>query len=538
MINHPITTPKLSTKFTFAVFLSGLILFTINTLQTFGFGVEESRYILFAQEMLRSGLTPYPILYGQPYPDYPATHTILIYLSSLFSNKVSPFTAILPSALASALTLALTYRIAALHSSRWGIYATLFLLATYEFLLLARTPSPDPLIAAVTITCFYLVYTKTNNKIPWLLSLLFVGGFLIRGPIGLVIPALVVGSFYLLGKKYKWFFMIACTSTLLLVVCIILQLAVAQKIGGITFAKEVFFMEVGGRISHLGQRVFYYYFINSFGGFAISFPIAVITLFCFRKELIKPQTKEAQLLRYIAGWAFIILLTLSFPSEKHFRYIIAAAPAFALIAGYGFAAKDSNYLLTKIYTWILTLCKIFPLLGLTIIGFSSLVSGKTLQIKYLTTELLLSALFFTSIFIRLKILNREKQDSLFFGVGVATLLTLFIMVGQPLAEQYITSIKPLADKIATIRKPDERVVFYQIEPDREGLKFSVLLNNNIPQIFLTTPQQLAQFNQPAIFIAFQQTIDAMNKASKVNFKILWQEKLARNNWVAFRKTTD
>jgi len=521
------------TKITWLVFLGGLLLFVINTFGlNFGFGVEESRYVFFAQEMLRQGLTPFPILYGHPYPDYPATHTILIYLGSLFGHQVTPFTAILPSALASALILAITYRIAATHSARWGLYAVLFLLATYEFLLLARTPSPDPLVALVTVASFYWVYT---GKAPWVLLGFFVGGFLVRGPIGLVIPALVIGVFYFLEKNYKAFFWIAGSSAMLLVLCTGIQLWIAEEVSGIAFAHEVFFMEAGGRINNLGQRAFYYYFVNGLGGYALAFPMAVLTLISYRKKIFKSETTPAmRLLKQLAGWAFIILLVLSFPKEKHFRYIIAAAPAFALIAAYGLAGNARPYGLVKLQTAFTFVSKVLPWFSVLVLaGLFFAKQGSLLHINYAASVPILGLLALTTLWLSRMKLIQENRQLVFFSVGVATLLTIFIFVAQPLAEQYITSVKPLLDKVVAQRKPEQQIVFYQIEPDREGLKFSVLLNKSIPEVFIETPQQLMQFKQPAIFVTAKKIFDTLGATTKDQFKILWQEKSARNWWVVF-----
>lgn len=525
------------------IFFIGLVLFTINTLHLgFGFGVEESRYILFAQEMQRFGFTPFPLLYGQPYPDYPATHTFLIYLSSLLFHQVTPFTAILPSAIASALTLAFTYRIAAVHSNRWGLYAILFLLGTYEFILLARLPSPDPLVAAVTVISFYFVSSQpVSKKLTLFLLFLFVAGFLIRGPMGLVVPVLVACTYYLLEKNYREFFTIAASSVLLLISCSILQLFIAQQTEGIFFAKQVFFMEVGGRLAHLGQRPFYYYLINSLGGYALAFPMAIVTLCAYGKRLFTQTHKaELHLLKHVSGWAFIVLLVLSFPHEKHFRYIISAAPAFALIASYGFIAAADNSLLLVSRKILLKGFQLLPFLGIILLSCSFYFQdsfGKAFLGYRLPALIIFCVLALAIFYCQRKLAEQDVRELSCFGIGIITLLTLFICVAQPLAEQYITSVKPLLDKISGTLQPQQNVVFYQVNPDREGLKFAVLLPNPTGS-FLTTPEQLTFYKKPAIFVASQKSFNDLSTNLQSHCRILWQEKVARNNWVVFTYNGD
>ena len=100
------------------ILLFGVIVFTLLAAPEFiNF---DARFALFAQEMLRNGPSFFPTTYGTPYPDYPAASTFLIYLASLPFGRVTPFTAVLPTAVAAALVLVVTYRIGAMRFSTEG----------------------------------------------------------------------------------------------------------------------------------------------------------------------------------------------------------------------------------------------------------------------------------------------------------------------------------------------------------------------------------------------------------------------------------
>ena len=119
-------------KYSLAIFAAGVVFFTIGLSPEFiGF---DCRFAVFAQEMLRNGPKFFPTTYDQPYPDYTAASTFIIYLVSLLFGKVTPFTAILPTAIVSALVLVVTYRIGAIQSKQWGIFAILLTLFTIGFL--------------------------------------------------------------------------------------------------------------------------------------------------------------------------------------------------------------------------------------------------------------------------------------------------------------------------------------------------------------------------------------------------------------------
>ncbi|RDE49615.1 MAG: glycosyltransferase, partial [Candidatus Accumulibacter meliphilus] len=142
-----------------AVAVVGLLLFTLGLWgQEFvGF---ETRFAVFAKEMLRAGVSIFPKTYGEPYPDYPATSTLLIWLGSLPLGEVTKFTAILPTAIASALNLALTYRLLSYVSRQWAFVAVCFELLTATFLVEARAISLDQMLATITLACFILAYRR------------------------------------------------------------------------------------------------------------------------------------------------------------------------------------------------------------------------------------------------------------------------------------------------------------------------------------------------------------------------------------------
>lgn len=89
----------------------------------------DSRFVLFAQEMLRHGPSLLPTTCGEPYPDYPGTSTLL----SLPFGRVDSLGAWLPSALAAAAVVALVYRLLEPVSQRWVLLAVALSLLTATF---------------------------------------------------------------------------------------------------------------------------------------------------------------------------------------------------------------------------------------------------------------------------------------------------------------------------------------------------------------------------------------------------------------------
>ncbi|MEN6427883.1 MAG: glycosyltransferase family 39 protein [Phycisphaerales bacterium] len=186
------------------ILLFGVIVFTLALAPEFiSF---DARFALFAQEMLRKGPSFFPTTYGTPYPDYQAVSTLLIYLVSLPLGRVTPFTAVLPTAVVSALVLVVTYQIGALHSRRRGLAAVLFTLFTAEFLAMSRSIALDQYATLATVLSFYLVYSSDclgRRRRLWLLPVAWALGFAFRSPVGLLIPAAVTCVYHLRDGQFK-----------------------------------------------------------------------------------------------------------------------------------------------------------------------------------------------------------------------------------------------------------------------------------------------------------------------------------------------
>jgi 4-amino-4-deoxy-L-arabinose transferase-like glycosyltransferase len=172
------------------IFLVSLVLFVcfVPGQEVIGF---DSRFYLFVREMWQNGLSWFPTTYGEPYPDYTAASTVVIYGFAKLFGGVSKFVGVLPSAILAALTVSLTYKIAALHDKRWGLASVAMLFLTLGFMNAAMSISLDMYTVFFTTLVFYLLHhaaIKAQSVSLPLLMLIFSLSFVFRGPIGLVIP--------------------------------------------------------------------------------------------------------------------------------------------------------------------------------------------------------------------------------------------------------------------------------------------------------------------------------------------------------------
>ncbi|PMV25357.1 MULTISPECIES: ArnT family glycosyltransferase [unclassified Pseudomonas] len=300
----------------------------------------DSRFVLFAQEMLRHGPSVFPTTYGQPYADYLATSTLLTWLVSLPLGQVTSLTAWLPTAIASAFIVTLVYRLTAPYSQRWGLLSIALLLLSSNFITETRAVSLDQMLAAIALAVFYLGYAhdhfRSAKRLHWLYLLLILG-FTVRGPIGLVIPTGVLCSYYLINRQWRQLFSFGLLALALLVACVGLLLLMAKLSGGESFMQDVIRMQFLGRMDGSeGSSGLLYYFTSSLGNYALAYPMALLVLLAMVLSGRRAPGPALQLVWYCAAAGLLVMVGLSIPQAKKARYVLPMLPMAAIIAAYPF----------------------------------------------------------------------------------------------------------------------------------------------------------------------------------------------------------
>ncbi len=524
-------------KDSFLIFLAGVVVFIAGHSRDFtGF---NCRFAVFAQEMLRNGPTFFPTTYGNPYPDYPAASTFLIYLVSQLFGKVTPFTAVLPTAIVSALILVVIYRIGAIHSRKWGLFAVLFALFTIEFFSFSRSISIDQYTALATVLCFYLVYSATiyhRQKRLWFIPFLFMAGFLFRGPIGLVVPASVVCVYYFYNRDFGNFFYTASISAVLLIIYSLILLATAQYQGGEAFVKQVIEAQVTGRISGAARHWIGYYFTESFAGYAVSYPFAVIVIAVLHKKIFTRENEEYRLLASLVIWIMVVLAGMSIPSARKVRYILPMIPAIALVGSYIFVDSSQNGILFEIKKIFLHFCTWFPL-GTTVAILAAWILSKRVEFlsgaNYFAAALLMALLGIVSWIMNTKFEDSIKRDFTFLAVGTITFIILMIYIAEPI-DNYHNNAGPLAAQIEALQsKQAGEVVFYRIDADGEAIKFMANFDMPLKPQFINNPDYILNFHTPAYFIALKEDFEDLPENITARIKLLDIGKIGRNDCVVF-----
>lgn len=485
----------------------------------------ETRFAVFSQEMLRYGPSLFPTTYGQPYPDYPATSTILIWLFSLPFGQVTKFSAVLPTALASATVVAVTYQLFSQYSKQWGMLAVGFEFLTVAFLAESRSISVDQMVSAVTLSAFCLTHKSYRNHLalPTMkLMLLLIAGFMIRGPIGVVIPAGVVLSHLLLTAERRVIASFAVWSGGTLIACTVMLLGLAGPIYGKDFVSDIVRMQAVGRFAESDPSPRLYYFTSSFGNYALSYPIAVLAVVGmliskWRKNISISNKEHGMIILLLLAWTAIVLVGLSVPETKKARYILPIVPALAGLASYIFIDSDNSFM-----RWLRRTVEVvfltFPILA-TIILYTQKkrFDPYGLNLKFAIGVFL--SLSIASILIYSFFKNRK------YGTTVATCLiaaftTLFfqVVIVEPI-DLRIHDTGEFVRHIESLRvKQPGNLVFYKENPDGLPIKFLVNVREETLPQFVDDLDSLKNVKLPVWLLTKAKNVDEL-KSSGIDTEV-------------------
>jgi 4-amino-4-deoxy-L-arabinose transferase-like glycosyltransferase len=168
--------------------------------------VDASQYAAMSREMLESG--NYLQLYdrGQNYLDKPP---LLFWVSALSFKAfgISNFSYKLPSVLFSLLGIFATLQLGKrLYGERVGFYSALILASSQAWFMMNQDIRTDTILAACTIFGIWQLFIFMGSK-KWshlvFGSIGVAGAMLTKGPIGLMVPALSIGSYLLVKRDWK-----------------------------------------------------------------------------------------------------------------------------------------------------------------------------------------------------------------------------------------------------------------------------------------------------------------------------------------------
>ncbi|CAI8964306.1 ArnT family glycosyltransferase [Pseudomonas sp. IT-P4] len=494
-----------------ALGLLALLLFCAGIYQQAVIGFD-SRFVLFAQEMLRNGPSFFPTTYGQPYADYSGLSTVFIWLLSLPFGQVSSLTAWLPSAIAAAVIVSLMYRLLAPYSTRWALLSIALMLLTNTFITQTHAVSLDLMLAAVAFSVFYLGYASDHFAAPRrrvLIFALLMLGFWIRGPIGLVIPAGMLCSCFLLDRQWRRLMVFGLLASVLLAVCIGLLLWLAGVSGGPAFLQEVIRMQFLGRMDGSeGSNGALYYFTSSMGNYALAWPLAVLTLGAAALTGSRETGPALRLMQYCVAAGLIVMLGLSIPQAKKARYLLPMLPMAAIVAAYPFYATQGRW-----FAWLRGLMQ----------GLWLLIPGLLIAALLVVRQKFPDGLaHLTSLFILLGVLQAIALAALRQSRWRAQILALcavlalwssYILQFEPIQRQLYDTRTFSREAFELVQKDPAPLVMHGMGKDAKAIKFMVNIPQDLHPVFTDSPPELLALKGPAWLMMDRNTYQTLQSTA-------------------------
>lgn len=389
-----------------------------------------TRFVDFAEYMLQYGVTLFPIADDlQPYPDYTVFNTLLVYLVSLPFGRISILSMGVPFCIAAALMLVFIYKLGALHEKKWGAYGVVFALFTWSFLDGVNSLALDVYPALFTVMCFYLAYTgemyKQRLRLLLVLAVLALG-FAFRGPIGLIGPASVVASYYLLSRQWRMLVVFSLLAGVVLALGVAILAWAAYLQGGEAFLHEVLVMQGLGRFGSDHAPRYYFYFSAGLLTYGVTALIAVGVIIKKGKQFFADTPHPStDMLLYLTGWFLVVLVLFTISSSKKARYILSITPAISLLAAYIFVERSQLFAKTR--QKLLKFCLNLPAIGLGLLLLAwvhGLYAQTPLHPNYLGASVGLIALAALRPWMESRLRTYPHREFVVFCFGAAAFLLL------------------------------------------------------------------------------------------------------------------
>ncbi|MDA9775801.1 glycosyltransferase family 39 protein [Flavobacteriales bacterium] len=320
------------------------------------YGIDASIYASISAEMYESGSYLQIFSKGQDYLDKPPLHFWL----SCFSFKlfgINTFAYKLPSFLFSIVGAISTYKLGKLfYSKEVGKLSALLFYTTFAIILINQDVRTDTVLIGITIfTLWKLIdYIKNNNYTSFVLGFVGIGlAMMSKGPIGLMVPALALGTHFIIKKEwkniFKWQWILGLIISFVVMLPMILglyyqfdaqpdkitKLSSGMRVEGISGLKFFFWDQSFGRITggntewknNTGYLFFTHTFLWSFLPWSI---MGVMGLIQKIKSSFSSSIKSEY---YLLGAILLPLITFSLSQYKLPHYIYVFFPMWIILTG-------------------------------------------------------------------------------------------------------------------------------------------------------------------------------------------------------------
>ena len=393
------------------------------------------------------------------------------------------------------------------------------------------------MLSAITLAGFYLTNKSYREGTALPLSpllLLLVLGFLIRGPIGVCIPAGVILSHLVLTFGRREILAFALSSAGVLIACSVSLLGLAMLRYDKIFVNEIANMQAVNRFSESITTPFHYYFTSSFGNYALSYPIAMLVLFSLLfsklRTTIQHLSKEhITLILLLFAWLAIVMIGLSIPETKKARYILPIVPALAGLASYAFISPEFQ-LMKWIRRCVEAILISLPLVAAILVNLQKTrLAGSGINI--LAISGFLCAIFLLNIYIAYYAkCNLQKRGLLLCVFGSLTIYFVQVFIVEKISLHFHDTSYFVARIESLMEERPGALVFYQENPDGLPIKYLVNAKKEFLPLFMYSPEELKNNSAPIWVLTRDENTEALRKAGIDTESVISHEKFSENKF--------
>ncbi len=457
---------------------------------------DEGMHAATSKDMVLSGDWITPTLNGEKFYDKPVLYNWFVSLSFLVFG-FNEFAARLPSALLGIGCVLIVYLLArAMFGPIAGLLSGVILATSGEVMILSRVVVHDIALAffvTLSLFLFYAGFKREQARKRCFLLFCACAGFavLAKGPIGILLPALIIGLFLLFKRKLGLVRELASPWGILLFLFIaapwyVLIILRNREYGSYFFIQQNLMNFLSSEARHHGPV--YFYFPVLLGGFfpwSCFLPLALIH--ALRK---KSGNRERDAVIFLTVWFSTIFVFFSIASSKLDTYILPLFPAAACMTGllWHDLLKDPTPRLRRgfLYSFLFLFGILFA--GVVYVWFGSFPSIRSdygldvAGLKFYSLPFLAVYIVPLGLFLR-----KYLKASLLALAGInicAILLALMVIV--PIMDPY-RSTKGFALKLDRMLPPGEEMVFGRV------LRDSALFYTNRKARLINTRKELTAF---------------------------------------------
>ena len=507
--------------------------FTYNLNEIPPYHADENFYVTSTRNMINSGDYITPVYNDKNRFAKP----ILFYWMVAASYKifgVNLFSARLVSSFFASLCIPIVYLIARrLFDSKIAIISALLLPGCYLHFQIARWATTDMTLNFFILSSFYFFtrgfQDKSNKNISYYFAYICMGiGFMIKGPIAIIIPVFVIGGFLITLRNWEELSRLRLGYGTMILAAIILPWFVTMLVThGDEFKNHILGAELRDRMIHATPFSLYYFgvivryylpwsffFLAALAAWflptltqPISSPSAK-SYFLFLSEKLKVwhgniTHKDNQAFLFSIIWLVFPLILFTLFRIEHSRYMLPVSAPIAMITAQFFSQltdssngfqgstfKVSFYLALTFYLLVFTLTAIgifflFPHFsaptGLIALSVLSVVGAVLLFILYIS----------------------KKYSLLIISLPIIQIITLTSLSGESFSYFNRYPMKKFANHILTDPQLEKRIGLYRLGNHRARMG----VMTGLPSIYLKSPEELELFIESGnnVYIVMRQS---------------------------------